>query len=90
MHPVDGFAISSALVHAVTDHEMVLVPVQYTGKQGILYKLSEGYLHTHCTESYGFCSIADSEHGHAFTGNEASLAEHFCRIFFPVVSGYHP
>jgi len=87
---VEVIAAASVFLHLVTDHEMVLVPVEDARKGYIVGKLVYGYPHTERAKPQVLGCLADAQHRHPVSGDVAMLAQHLCRVLLAIVLGYHP
>ena len=78
----------------VSDDEVVLIPMQDTGRWYIHQRRLAfygfiGYFDRHRVESDAFCPLRNAFDGNAFSGDMASVAEILEGVLFPKMSGYH-
>ena len=77
------------LFYAVNDHEMALVPVDYTGQRNLVAELFPRKPVATCAETYRLGGVADAQHGNAFPRYVALPAQIPQRVRLAVMLGHH-
>ena len=80
---------TALLLYIITDHKVVLVPMQDARQRYVLFQLLQRDTDPRSTETDGFRRITDAQHGNSFTGNKRTCTEGLQGVSLTIVLRNH-